>query len=325
MSKPLLPLRQTAQNLSSPLRRRRTLYNPFHNATPHSPPRCRTFASTTQRQSAQTKRPQMKQRSQPSMALAEKQQREAMMKTEGLPDDLGILPGTFIMPPWSERPGMFQNPRGRWKLEKARAKARFWDAIANLVFKYVHVRPRPSLHTFQLPAIATKLHKSLYSAFAAGNLTAVEPSLCQGFLLNLRNALAQRKSNHFYTFTVVRELSRPRLMSVRGAVLPGKAGEGKGERNGALQAVVRVHTLQRAQEMRRKQVRGPKGLRVEEEAVGEAVEKAQVDYFVVQRVLRKSRYGPWKVFGHAKPTTLRELEKEEEGKRERDAKAKLAG
>lgn len=188
---------------------------------------------------------------------------------------------------------------------------------SNIVYKFFSARPRPSLHIRDLPTIARNLHNDLYTAYAAGNLTRVEPHLCPSFLTNLKASLQKRPQNHFYTFNIVRHLSKPRLMSVRGAQAPGSlGGTSKEECNGALQAVVRLHTLQRAREMRRKQIRGPQGgLMVVEEAVGEERETEQVDYFVVQRLLKRSRYLPWKVFGHAKPTTLTEVEREEEKKR----------
>lgn len=34
-----------------------------------------------------------------------------------LPNDLGVLPGTFVRPLWRDLPSIFQSPRDRWQME----------------------------------------------------------------------------------------------------------------------------------------------------------------------------------------------------------------
>lgn len=56
--------------------------------------------------------------------MAAKQPAQPSMKTRGkemskseMPQDLGLLPGTFVRPLWRDMPSVFQLPRERMQLE----------------------------------------------------------------------------------------------------------------------------------------------------------------------------------------------------------------
>ena len=36
---------------------------------------------------------------------------------ENIPDDIGLLPGTFIRPVWKHMPSIFKEPKQRWRME----------------------------------------------------------------------------------------------------------------------------------------------------------------------------------------------------------------
>lgn len=68
--------------------------------------------------------PKMKQKPQPSMAVAREKQRADIIGKGQIPDDVGLMQGTFIMPFGKNLPGWFGDFKGRWKLEKKRAWTR---------------------------------------------------------------------------------------------------------------------------------------------------------------------------------------------------------
>lgn len=41
-----------------------------------------------------------------------------------LPNDIGVMPGTFIRPPWKDLPSVFENPKDRWLMEWTWLKTR---------------------------------------------------------------------------------------------------------------------------------------------------------------------------------------------------------
>lgn len=70
-------------------------------------------------------RPAGKQRTTPSMNLLQQKQEREALSSGTIPDDIGLLPGTFIMPFGANRPSWTQNFGLRWRFEKTRWKTRF--------------------------------------------------------------------------------------------------------------------------------------------------------------------------------------------------------
>ena len=54
------------------------------------------------------------------MNLQMEEQRKAMMQKGLIPDDVGLLPDTFLMPRGRNRPSWFGEFKGRWRMEKKR-------------------------------------------------------------------------------------------------------------------------------------------------------------------------------------------------------------
>lgn len=76
-----------------------------------------------------TSMPKMKQKPQPSMSVAREKQRAEVIGRGLIPDDVGLLPATFIMPFGKNLPGWFGGFKGRWTLEKKRASTRMYEWI----------------------------------------------------------------------------------------------------------------------------------------------------------------------------------------------------
>ena len=109
--------------------------------------------------------------------------------------------------------------------------------------------------------------------------------------------------------------------------------------NGLVQAVVRIHSLQSLLHVKRVQTRGKDGkMSTKEIAMGDdGVEfsiarfteqndlsnaKETVEYFVIQKSLRKSKESGWMVWGTAEETTLDKLDRQEEKARKEREKMK---
>ena len=202
-------------------------------------------------------------------------------------------------------------------------------------YRYYAIRPRPSLDIRTVTSTAKTLHAQMYSAFAAGDLRPVESSICSGLLSSLRARISQRPPNTHLRWTLHKYLSAPRRVSYRVGILPGADGkpvEGKTQQNAFTQAIVRIHSLQSLQHVRTSTVREKNKLVTREtlvdsagreiaeaDARGEKGAKETVEYFVVQKQMKRGREGPWMVWGTAEETRVETLDLG--GKRKREARA----
>ncbi|KAK5113155.1 hypothetical protein LTR85_010973 [Meristemomyces frigidus] len=271
-------------------------------------------------------KPSGKRQSNPSLSVAVAQQQKTAIRAGQIPDDIGLLPDTFIMPRGKNKPSWFGIPGGRWRMEKKRIKVRAQELLSTMMYRFFMVRPRPRLHMRSIPGIAKDLQKQMYTHFASGNMAPMEGRICEGLLGSLRSRIGQRPPNTALRWTLHRYLSRPRLVSYRAAIMPGQKGETSSEKNGAVQAIVRIQSLQSLQHVRRTSSRDATGKLTVKEVIVDAqgrevapVEegevprdaKESVEYLVVQKSLRRSREGPWMIWGTAEETTLDKVRKED--------------
>lgn len=194
------------------------------------------------------------------------------------------------------------------------------------MYRYYMVRPRPRLHIRSIAGIAKDLHQNMYTNFASGNLAPVEGRICEGLLKSLKGRVSQRSPNTALRWTLHRYLSRPKLASYKAAIMPQQKGETRSEANGMVQAVVRIHSLQSLQHVKRVSARDATGkLTVREvvvDAQGRELEpvvegavpkdaKESVEYLVVQKSLRRSKESQWMVWGTTEETTLEKVRRED--------------
>lgn len=154
------------------------------------------------------------------------------------------------------------------------------------------------------------MHQKMYKAFAAGDMSAMQGQICSGLLGSLRGRIAQRAPNTYLEWSAKKQLSPPRLCSYKAVALPGTKDEGKNERNCQVQAVVRLHTLQALQHVKRVTKRVGNKIRTEEERVGREEEKESYEYMVLQRTIRRGKVNDWQIWGFTDETRLRDVEKE---------------
>ena len=96
------------------------------NRISHQPPRIQPFTTSQPWRAATVSkaRPSVRKPSQPSMKLEMEKQKEKALSSGQIPDDLGLMQETFIMPFGKNRPSWFANFRGRFRLEKKRLSTR---------------------------------------------------------------------------------------------------------------------------------------------------------------------------------------------------------
>ena len=174
----------------------------------------------------------------------------------------------------------------------------------------------------------------MYEDFAAGDLRPMEKEICAGFLSSLRARLGQRPQNTYLRWTLHKYITKPKLVSYKVAMLPdiiGKSGLNKNV-DGVIQAVVRIHSLQSLRHIKRVTVRDkgrgettkevlvdaqgrelPQEKDSEEAALKDA--KELVEYFVVQKSIRKGKEEEWMLWGTAEETTVQKLDAAEEAAR----------
>lgn len=270
-------------------------------------------------------KPRTNRQTQPSMLLQKKQVTEKAMRDGQMQDDLGLLPDTFVLPRWKNMPSPLSNFKGWRRLQWYRLKVRVQEVLSGLLYRFWMVRPTPRVHWSKIPGQAEELHKRMYTLFAEGNLVGMESRICSGLLSSLKARLGQRVANTHLRWTLHKYLSKSRIMSYKSAVIPAAKGETSRERNGVVQVVVRIHSLQSLQHVKRVTARDQRGKSVVKEVVVDAQgrevpesegagavpkdAKESIEYFVVQKSLRKSKEGPWMVWGTAEEMTLDRLKK----------------
>nr|OQO32282.1 hypothetical protein B0A51_00341 [Rachicladosporium sp. CCFEE 5018] len=262
----------------------------------------------------------MKQPAQQSMSRARKEQEQTMLQSGQFPNDIGLLPDTFILP---------RNPRERynWTIRKRWLYTRFWEWIATYQLRFMTRKPRPRLHLSRIPALAQDLHTRTLTAFAAGDLTPIQSSLSQGIFSSLKSRLATREPNTITSWHLLATLRSPKLVSYKPILLPSSSSDKTAQRdNWNLQAVVRLHTRQILQNLKKTAKRGAGGKMVEEVAVlGKPEVKEVVEYVVLQKVWRKARAGEWGLWGFADEMTLARLKREDARKMKSAAQGALTG
>jgi len=276
-------------------------------------------------------------KSAPSMAVQIAKARKDALKSGQMPLDVGLLPDTLVMPSGKNLGGALRGTAGsrgtggggeggirrRLRLEWKRGKLRALETFQRLAYKFWTVKPRPRLDYFRVHSIAQGLHREVYEHFAEGNLLPIEAKVCEGFLGSLQKRIALRAPNTGVRWTVHRYLSKPRCVSFKAASFPFQKGELSTERNGVLQAVVRIRSLQSLQRIRKVSERDEDGRLVVREVVVDAQgnevvggqeegavpkdAKESVEYFVVQRNLRAGKDSPWMAWGTTEETKVAEM------------------
>ncbi|KAF2723678.1 hypothetical protein K431DRAFT_282776 [Polychaeton citri CBS 116435] len=251
-----------------------------------------------------------------------------------IPDDVGLLMNTIVMPARSSpnyipllSPESF---RLRLRLEVKRWKTRFTEVMSAVMLKWANRRRKSDkpggkgvkLEVGKVPAIAQQLHQEVYTAFARGDMAAVQGKVCSGMFGNLERRIHKRRTERHpgdsLQWHVHKQLSKPKLMSYKAIAFPAPKGSKDLGRTGMIQAVVRLHTLQSVQWSRRLQKKDGGRLTTKEvllddkgrelpEGSPAAQPKEVVEHFVVQKRIQSGQEMAWTAWGSAEETSAKDV------------------
>lgn len=262
------------------------------------------------------------------MAVQMKAQQASAVKDGSILEHIGLLDGVFVPPTDANLPSWFSNWRDRLRIQKESLKNLFYSHIHSRIMSWWFIRPRPKLEIGKTPRIASELYKEMYTQFAKGDLSGMEQKLSPGLLGSLRARIAERAPNTSLRWMLHRFIGRPRCVAYRVGIMDPKAP--KTEHLGVIQAVVRIRALQSLMRVQRKRVPNPQTGQMEiqemvTDAVGNEVPrdlkrlgdmlmqtaKVKTEYLVIQRYIKRSKAGPWHVWGETSETTLEKIKRAE--------------
>ncbi|QDS67745.1 hypothetical protein FKW77_006094 [Venturia effusa] len=261
------------------------------------------------------------QNAQESLKMQQKKVMKGMKDASELPDDMGLLPDTFIMPTGKNLPPLFAEPKFRLTLEWKRTKRRIqdllsaftaykWQLYSNLPAGTIRP-PTPTIDIRTIKPAALRLHKQMYTAYANGDTKVLENICTEGIRgIYLARIDKRIENSEVMKWELVSYEGRTKLCSMKAGGTPIQL---KGIPIGVQQAVVRIQSLQRLRtgiKMGARTLRA-KGEEKEHIAWKDPKEKVVTEYFVIQRRLVEGNYEPWKAWGFTKEMDVAAEKKKE--------------
>ncbi|PGG98871.1 hypothetical protein AJ79_08747 [Helicocarpus griseus UAMH5409] len=268
----------------------------------------RPFSHTPQRGSGMKGAQMMKQKAPPALSR-ENQLKEALakMKPEDFPDDMGLLPGTFVRPSWEEMPSIFKYPRQRLRMEWQSIKSKLQDIVLLLAYyKYSNRSLKLPLRLRERKRAALDLHKTFYTALAAADTSTIRDICCNGLRDDfLRRISARPADAKKHTWTLHKYTKFPFALNLTGARVVADRAAQAPHNMGFRQVIVRIRSRQSlvrpvsqvkesSEQQKKKQVETPP--------------KDFTEYVVLQKMLVAGVELPWKIWGFTKATTMEELD-----------------
>lgn len=209
-----------------------------------------------------------------------------------MPKDLGILPGTLIMPTGAKKPSFLLETRLRWNLEMRRLRTRFEDFRGILTYKFgIKGKPYPKFARRRIAPTATALHRQMCTAFVENDIATLSSICTEGLLASFKARIALRPRSEIHRWTLHKYTHSPRIVSNRAGLLTKGAA--------IRQAIVRIRSIQSLTKF----VRGRPG---EKDIVinGTGEKKEMDEYFVLQRRIWKEKEEPWMVWGTTQESSI---------------------
>ncbi|EEH34840.1 hypothetical protein PAAG_05887 [Paracoccidioides lutzii Pb01] len=266
----------------------------------------RPFSNTTQREAsmrdAQILRPKA-----PPVMSGSNQMKKLMQKmdADSIPDDLGLLPGTFIRPLWRHMPSIFKYPKERLWMEWVSLRSKFQDFVGVVAYcKYLDKKHKLPLRLRERKRVALDLHKSMYTALAAADTATLQNICCSGLYTNFSNRIARRPEHaKKLIWTLDKYIKFPFSMTLTGARVITDRAANIGHGVGIRQIVVRIQsrqTLSRTPPPVTKEAQSKTPVR--------AKQQDSTEYIVLQRMVIGGKEKNWKVWGLASATTMEDME-----------------
>ncbi|KAL4924929.1 uncharacterized protein BDV17DRAFT_202657 [Aspergillus undulatus] len=269
----------------------------FSSQSTIAPLQCRQFSLSSQSNGrmALPQTAQVRQPAQPSM----KSRGQQMARSE-LPQDVGLLPGTFIRPLWRDLPSIFQYPRERLHFEWLWAKSWFQNFLGLVVYSKTEGKGLP-LRLKERRQVAREFHKRMYSAFADGDVATLRKICCTGLANNLTGRITARPKGEKVTWSLDKYIRSPstfftglRVVSDRAVQIPELRD------SGVRQVILRITSRQSTGKVRQPS----RGKSPTEKPVKQ---QNCTEYIVIQKLRWLGEEEPWRVWGHATPTTMDDL------------------
>ncbi|KAJ5110921.1 hypothetical protein N7532_001456 [Penicillium argentinense] len=261
-------------------------------------PQCRYFSQASQRWAYKSQNFSPRTSSQPSMKVRSK---DLLMGQ--LPNDIGLLPGTFVRPLWRDMPSIFNEPRDRLMMEWTWIKSAFQNFLSLIIYNKKDNK-YPMLLFKPRRKIATDLYKDMYSSFARGDIQNIRKLCCDGLSKKLIQQIENRPSTEKVTWTLENWIRRPstyftgvRVLSDRATQLPEVS------HSGVRQIVLRLTSRQAMSKTNTAPVRG----KAVAEAEPTAKQQDVVEYVVIQNIIWNGRESEWRVWGNTSPTSIHKI------------------
>ncbi|PWY79421.1 hypothetical protein BO94DRAFT_626330 [Aspergillus sclerotioniger CBS 115572] len=221
------------------------------------------------------------------------------MARADLPQDIGLLPGTFIRPLWRDMPSIFHQPSERLHMEWLWVKSAFQNFVALLAYSKWINKGLP-LRLKERRQVALDLHKTMYSAFAAGDSATLRKVCCSGLANQLSGRISSRPRGEKVTWNLEKYIKSPATFFTGVRVLADRATQiPELPDSGVRQVVLRITS---------RQSKGKVSPGDSTEVANNAKQQDCTEYLVIQKLRWVGEEGEWRVWGHATPTTVEDLE-----------------
>ncbi|KAL9054929.1 MAG: hypothetical protein Q9162_003870 [Coniocarpon cinnabarinum] len=220
-----------------------------------------------------------------------------MFKTDEVPEDLGLFPGTLIMPVGPEVPPIYS--WSRWKMQLQRMVKKGRDLATVLYMKWSMGFFKYQLQRRKIMPTAMALHRQVYAAVADGDEAEIRKVTTEGVRNKLIMQIQGRPESTVYEWDLVKYVGRPKIVSHIANQMPIPKNDDK-EQNLMRQAVVRIQSVQRL--TKEEDFLGKE--RTLEPVHGQVAEKEVIEYIVIQKRVLQSVEEPWKFWGTTQPTTM---------------------
>ncbi|KAL2816909.1 hypothetical protein BJX63DRAFT_429963 [Aspergillus granulosus] len=261
---------------------------------------CRQFSLSSHRALQQRGMPQtisMKQPAQPSMKA-----RGMNVSRSELPQDIGMLPGTFVRPLWRDLPSIFTHPKERLHFEWLWLKSGFQNFLSLVYFSKLKGNSKPLLLK-ERRQIALKLHKQMYTAFADGDAKTLRKICCTGLANDLTRRISTRPQGEKVTWALEKYNRSPSTLFTGVRVMADRLTEIPELPNSSVRQVTLRITSRQSTGKIQKQKQGANEL-VEQPA---AKSRDCTEYIVIQKFRWMGEEDEWRIWGQTTATTIDDL------------------
>ncbi|KAJ9236477.1 hypothetical protein DTO169E5_5749 [Paecilomyces variotii] len=200
-------------------------------------------------------------------------------------------------------PSIFEQPRERLQMEWLWLKSAFQNFVGLLAYSKWINKGLP-LRLKERRQVARELHKAMYSAFAAGDADTLRKICCTGLANDFGSRITKRARDERVSWKLEKYLRTPatfftglRVVSDRATQIPELPN------SGVRQVIVRITSRQSTS-------RSKRGVRPASD--NRDVEKVKqqdcTEYIVLQKLRWTGEDDDWRIWGHAAPTTVDDLD-----------------